>query len=37
MELKVQDFKVPQVIEFNYEELKQAITERTEYYETLVY
>jgi hypothetical protein len=37
MELKVQEFKTPAEILFNYEELKQAITEKTKPYEMTVY
>jgi hypothetical protein len=37
MELKVKSFTIPEVIEFNYEELKKEITERTEKYINLVY
>lgn len=37
MELKIQDYQIPEKITFNYEELKSWITERTRDYETLVY
>ena len=37
MELKVKAITFPEVIEFNFEELKQEITERTSAYLTLVY
>ena len=37
MELKVKSFTIPEVIEFNYEELKKEIAERTEKYTNLVY
>lgn len=37
MELQVKEFTLPEVIEFNYEELKEAIKAKTKYYETLVY
>ena len=37
MELQVKEFTLPQIIEFNYEELKEVITAKTSYYETLVY
>ena len=37
MELQVKEFSLPKVIEFNYEELKDVITAKTEYYKTLVY
>lgn len=37
MELQVKEFELPKIIEFNYEELKEAITAKTGYYETLVY
>lgn len=37
MELKVQEFKTPEAILFNYEELKQAIEEKTKPYEMTVY
>ena len=37
MELQVKEFSLPKVIEFNYEELKDVITAKTSYYETLVY
>lgn len=37
LELKIQDYQIPEKITFNYEELKSWITERTQEYETLVY
>lgn len=37
MELKVKSFTIPEVIEFNYDELKKEIAERTEKYTNLVY
>lgn len=37
MELKVQNPKFPEIINFNYEELKQEITERASTYVNLVY
>ncbi len=37
MELKVQEIKTPEAILFNYEELKQAIEEKTKPYEMTVY
>jgi hypothetical protein len=37
MELKVNEVSIPEQITFNYEELKQEITEKTAMYETLVY
>ena len=37
MELKVNEIQLPDVIQFNYEELKQELTEKVKKYETLVY
>ena len=37
LELRIQDYQIPEKITFNYEELKSGITERTQDYETLVY
>ncbi len=37
MELKINDIQLPEVIQFNYEELKQELTEKVKKYETLVY
>ena len=37
MELKLKEITFPEVIEFNYEELKQEITERVASYKNLVY
>lgn len=37
MELKVNDYKTPEQILFNYEELKTELTEKIKMYETLVY
>lgn len=37
MELKVNEVAVPEQITFNYEELKQELTEKVSMYETLVY
>ena len=37
MELKVKSFTIPEAIEFNYDELKREIAERTEKYTNLVY
>ena len=37
MELKINDIQLPDVIQFNYEELKQELTERVQKYETMVY
>lgn len=37
MELKVNDYQLPATITFNYEELKQEITEKVSMYETLIY
>ena len=37
MELKMNEFQLPGKILFNYEELKQELTEKVSYYENLVY
>ena len=37
MELKMNEFQLPGQILFNYEELKQELTEKVSYYENLVY
>lgn len=37
MELKIKEALFPEVIEFNFDELKGEITERAEHYKTLVY
>ena len=37
MELKVNDYQLPETITFNYEELKQELTKKVSMYETLVY
>lgn len=37
MELKMNDYQLPEKILFNYEELKQELTEKVQIYETLVY
>ena len=37
MELKLNDYKLPEKILFNYEELKQELQEKVSFYETLVY
>lgn len=37
MELKVQDYQLPEAISFNFDELKTAITEKSEQYAKLVY
>lgn len=37
MELKINDIQLPEVIQFNYEELKQELSEKVKKYETLVY
>ena len=37
MELKVNEVQLPEVIQFNYEELKRELTEKVSKYETLVY
>ena len=37
MELKVNEVAIPEKIEFNYEELKNELTEKVKMYETLVY
>ena len=37
LELKIQDYQIPEKILFNYEELKSEITKKAQDYETLVY
>lgn len=37
MELKVNEITIPEAIQFNYEELKQELTEKVGMYETMVY
>lgn len=37
MELRVDDIQLPDVIQFNYDELKRELTEKVQKYETLVY
>lgn len=37
MELKVNEITIPEAIKFNYEELKQELTEKVGMYETMVY
>lgn len=37
MELKVDEIQLPDVIQFNYDELKRELTEKVQKYETLVY
>lgn len=37
MELKVKDYTLPEVINFNFEELKTSIAEKAKQYETMVY
>lgn len=37
MELKINEYQLPEQILFNYEELKQELTEKVHHYETLVY
>lgn len=37
MELKVNEIAIPEAIQFNYEELKQELTEKVSMYETMVY
>lgn len=37
MELKINEIIIPEKIDFNYEELKQELTEKVNLYETLVY
>ena len=37
MELKVNEYQLPEQILFNYEELKAELTEKVQHYETLVY
>ena len=37
MELKINEVAIPEAIQFNYEELKQELTEKVSVYETMVY
>ena len=37
MELKIQEYTVPESIDFNYEQLKQDVAERVAFYKDLVY
>lgn len=37
MELQVKEYQLPSEIEFNFEELKRELTEKVQFYETLVY
>ena len=37
MELKVKEFTFPEIIEFNFDDLKNEITEKVSYYANLVY
>lgn len=37
MELKVNEVAIPDVIQFNYDELKQELTEKVSMYETMIY
>ena len=37
MELQIKPYKMPDPIEFNFEELKQALTEKIAFYKTVVY
>lgn len=37
MELKIKEYKLPEHIDFNYEELKTALTEKVSFYESLFY
>lgn len=37
MELKIDEVQVPEAIGFNYEEIKQGLTEKVEMYKTIVY
>lgn len=37
MELKINEITIPDAIQFNYEELKQELTEKVSMYETMVY
>lgn len=37
MELKINEVTIPEAIQFNYEELKQELTEKVSVYETMVY
>lgn len=37
MQFEIRPYAVPEIIDFNYEEMKRELTERTEMYKTLVY
>lgn len=37
MELKIEQVAIPEKIAFNYEELKQELSDKVKMYETLVY
>lgn len=37
MELKIEQYQIPESIKFNFDELKQELTEKVSHYETLVY
>jgi len=37
MELQIKEFQLPQAVEFNYEQLRNELTERVEEYKTVVY
>lgn len=37
MELKMNDYQLPEAVSFNYEELKKELAEKVSHYETLVY
>lgn len=37
MELKVNEYQLPEVIQFNFDELKRELTEKVQKYETIVY
>lgn len=37
MELRINDYQLPEVIKFNFDELKAELTEKVHLYETLVY
>ncbi|WNV59438.1 DUF1351 domain-containing protein [Oscillospiraceae bacterium NTUH-002-81] len=37
MELRVEEYQLPQKISFNFEELKAELQEKTQHYETMVY
>lgn len=37
MELKIEEYQLPEHIDFNYEELKPALTEKVSFYESLFY